>query len=329
MAKNKFDITDLERWQKQGIITEEQLRSILAEEGLGARPATEERKPGLNLITVIYYFGGILALLSFTFFISMSWADLSDWARFGVALGVMLIVGAIGAWLRFIQRYRVAGGLLLFVATAILPLFIYTIARLLGAWPDSATFYELRFAVLCLGLGSLAGAMAALVATRFSLIALLVATSLHITLLDIAQMIGGASFPAGESTAAISGGLILSGILLTVREKRPYAFWLKLYGLIALQISFTGLFVQSESVLFGLLFLLVYIIMVGLSLRFREVIFLVFGAIGFYTYITRLVFDVFEGKAYFPLVLGIIGLSIVILAVLYQKYGYRLFHVRT
>ena len=37
------------------------------------------------------------------------------------------------------------------------------------------------------------------------------------------------------------------------------------------------------------------------------------------------VFDVFEGEAYFPLVLGFIGLSVVILAVLYQKYGLRLF----
>ena len=129
----------------------------------------------------------------------------------------------------------------------------------------------------------------------------------------------------GESTAAIMGGLVLLGIGLAMRGRTHYAFWFKLYGLIGLQISFTALFFESQSVLFGLLFLIVYLIMVGFSLRFREVIFLIFGAIGFYTYITRLVFDVFEGAVYFPLVLGIIGLSIVVLAVLYQKYGYRLF----
>ena len=325
MAKKNFDIADLERWQRQGLITEKQLRSILAEEDLEAKPAVVERKTGLNLITVAYYFGGFLALFSFTFFIGMSWADLSDWARFGIAFGALFAIGAIGVWLRFLLSYQTAGGLLLFVAVAILPLFIYTIARLIGGWPDDASFYELRFVLIFLGLGSLVGALAALIYTHFSLIALLVAASLHIILLDIAQMVGGASYPFGESTAAISGGLILLGIGLTMWEKKRYAFWFKLYGLVSLQIAFTGLFVDSESVLFGLLFLLVYLVMVGLSLRFREVIFLVFGAIGFYTYITRLVFDVFEGEAYFPLVLGIIGLSIVVLAVLYQKYGLRLF----
>jgi hypothetical protein len=328
MAKANFEIADLERWQKQGLITEEQLRAIVAVEGLEAKPVAGERKPGLNLITVIYYFGGFLALLSFTFYIGMNWEDLSAWVRFGVVFGAMLIVGAIGAWLRFMQKYHVAGGILLFVATAILPLSIYTLTSALGVWPEERDFYELRFAVLYLGLGSLAGALAALIATRFSLIALLVAGAFHITLLDIAQMIGGASFPAGESTAAIGGGLILLGILLTLWGKKLYSFWFKLYGLVALQISFTALYIESQSVLFGLLYLLVYLAMVAISLRFREAVFLVFGAIGFYIYIIRLVTDVFQETAYFPLVLGIIGLSIVLLAVLYQKYGQRLFRRR-
>ena len=328
MTKKNFDIKDLERWQRLGLITEEQLRSILDEGGLESRPTTEERKPGLNLITVVYYFGGFLALLSFTFFIGMSWADLTDWARFGIAVGVMLIVGAIGIWLRFKQNYQTAGGLVLFVAAAIIPLFIYTIARLLGVWPDDSSFYELRFTLLYLGLGSLAGSMAVLILTRFPLIVLLVAASLNITLVDIAQIIGGESFPVEETIAAIGGGLVLLGIFLTIWEKRSFAFWFKLYGLIAFQISFTSLFAESESILFGLLFLLVYLVIIGISIRFREVIFLIFGAIGFYTYIIRLVFDVFEGKAYFPLVLGIIGLSIIALAVLYQKYGFRLFRRR-
>ncbi|MCK5577760.1 MAG: DUF2157 domain-containing protein [Dehalococcoidales bacterium] len=326
MAQRKFDVSDLERWQKQGLITDQQLQSIKAEEGLEVSPPTEEREPGLNLVTIAYYFGSFLALFSFIFFISMNWQDLSDGARFGVALGAILVVGAAGVWLRFMHNYRTAGGLLLFVATAILPLLIYTIARLMGSWPDDASFYQLRFAFLYLGLGSLAGAIAMLMWTRFPLISLIVAALAHLTIIDIAQMIGG---PSGDDflklSAGITGGLVLLGVGLTVRGMKRYAFWFKLYGLVGLQITFTALFTESQSALFGLLFLLVYLIFIGVSLRFREVVFLVFGAIGFYTYITRLVFDVFEGEAYFPLVLGFIGLSVVILAVLYQKYGLRLF----
>jgi len=69
--------------------------------------------------------------------------------------------------------------------------------------------------------------------------------------------------------------------------------------------------------------------MVGFSLHFREVIYLIFGAIGVYTYIIRLVFDTFEGTIYFPLLLGGIGISIIVLAVLSQRYGSRLFRRRS
>ena len=324
--KKSFDIEDLRRWQQRGLLSDEQLRSILAEEDLEAEPKAKERKAGLNLVTVAYYFGGLLAFFSFTFFVGMNWEDLADWAHLIVALGAMLIIGALGAWLRFRRGYLIGGGLLLFVATAVLPLFIYTVAKLLGAWPDGDSFYQLRFVILYLCLGSLAGSLSILILTRFSLISLIAATFIHLTTLNIAQIIKGADIPTAELTAGICGGLILLGIALTLWGRKHHAFWFKLYGLVGLQIAFTILFTESSSILFGLLFLLVYLIMIGLSLRFREVIYLVFGAIGTYTYFVRLVFDTFEGTVYFPLLLGGIGISIVVLAVLYQRYRSRLFH---
>jgi len=325
MPKKSFTIEDLGRWQQRGLLSDEQLRAILTEEGLEAESQAKERKVGLNLVTVAYYFGGLLAFFSFTFFIGMNWGDLTDWARLGVTLGAMLVIGGLGIWLRFMRGYPTAGGLLLFVATAVLPLFIYTVARLLGAWPDEASFYDLRFVLFYLCLGSLAGALVALILTRFYLISLIVAAFVHLTTLSIAQIIKGKLTYINELTAGICGGLILLGIVLTLWGRKPHAFCLKLYGLVGLQIAFTSLFFESDNILFGLLFLLVYLIIVGLSLRFREVLYLVSGAIGVYTYITRLVFDTFRDTAYFSLLLGLIGVSIVVLAVLYQRYGTRLF----
>ena len=238
------------------------------------------------------------------------------------------MVGALGFWLRFQRGYPIAGGLLLFVATAILPLFIITVERLLGGWNSGDSFYDLRFFILGLGLGGLAGALAMLYFSRFSLISLLVAALAHLTILDIAQIIGGEGDYALEATAAICGGIILLGIALTFWGKKLYAFWFKLYGLVGLYIALVALFTESDSALFGLLFLAVYLIMIGLSLRFREVIYLVFGAIGFYTYIIRIVVDTFEGTVV-PLLLGGIGVSIILLAVLYQRYRHRLFRRRS
>jgi len=110
MPKKSFAIEDLRRWQQRGLLSGEQLRSILAEEGLEAEPQAKERKVGLNLVTVAYYFGGLLAFFSFTFFVGMSWDDLTDWARLGVTLGAILVIGALGVWLRFMRGYPTALG---------------------------------------------------------------------------------------------------------------------------------------------------------------------------------------------------------------------------
>ena len=325
MSQKRFGITDLERWQKQGILTAEQVNSIIAEEDIGAEPPSGERKAGLNLTTIVYYFGSFLALLSFTLYIAMNWVDFSDWARLGVTLGFMLAVAALGVWLRFIHNYQTAGGLLLFVATAIFPIFLTTIAMLLGSWPENAEFYDLRFILLFIAFFSLVAAVGVLVWTRFALISLIVAGLLQFIILDIAQMIGGETFPAAEISATIGGAFTLFGIWLTLRGYKQYSFWFKLYGLTGLLIAFTGLFADNPNVFFGLLYLLVYLAFTGLSIKLREAIFLVFGAIGFYIYIFRLTFDYLGDTNYFPLILGIIGVSVIVLAVFFQKYGSRLF----
>jgi hypothetical protein len=328
MPRKNFTIEDLRRWKQRGLLSDKQLRSILAEEGLEAEPEAKEKKAGLNLVTVAYYFGGLLAFLSFAIFVGINWEGLTDWAHLGIAIAAMVGIGALGAWLRFRKGYPTAGGLLLFLATAIVPLFIYTTEKLLGVWPAGASFYSLRFVILYLCLGSLAGTMAMLFFIRFSLLSLIVAALVHLATLDIAQIIAGGGNYALEVTAATCGGFILLGIALTLWGRKLYAFWFKLYGLVGLYIAFVNLFVESKSILFGLLFLLVYLIIIGFSLRFREIIYLIFGAIGVYTYIIRLVFVTFQGTAYFPLLLGGIGISIIVLAVLYQRYRARLFRHR-
>jgi hypothetical protein len=325
MPQEKFDITDLQRWQKQGLLTTEQVNSIVAAEDLETEPASGERKAGLNLATIVYYFGSFLALLSFTFYIAINWSDFSDWTRFGVTLGLMLAIGALGVWLRFIHKYLTAGGLLLFVATAIFPIFLSTIVMMSGSWFEDASFYDLRFVLLFIALASLIVTVAVLIWTRFALISLIAAGLIQFIVLDIAQMISGEFFPSAEISAGISGAFILFAIWLTLRGYKQYTFWFKLYGLTGLLIAFSGLFATNPNVFFGLLYLLVYLAFIGISIKLREAIFLVFGAFGFYVYIFRLIFDYFEGAAYFPLILGIVGVSVVILAVVYQKYGLRLF----
>ena len=330
MPKKTFTVEDLQRWREKGLISEEQLQRIVTDEDLETVPEVDlttppeeaEKKTRLNPVNVAYYFGGFLALLSFTIFIAMRWEELSEGERLATALSVMVVTGCLGAWLRFARSYHTAGGLILLITAAVFPMFVYTVAEMAGLWPQGGSFEELSYAFLYMNLISLPVAVLLLALTRFPLIFLVVAGLVHF----IALAIGGiASADLAVVTSATCGAFILLGLGLSLRGKKQYAFWLKLYGLVGLLVGFTILFSTSENALFGILFLAVYLIMIAFSVRFQEVIYLVFGVIGVYTYIIRLIFDYLEDTVYFPLVLGIIGISIVVLAVLYQRYRGRIF----
>jgi hypothetical protein len=331
MEKKTFTVEDLQRWHEKGLISGEQLQRIFADENLETTreidlttpTETTEKKTRLNPVTVAYYFGGFLALLSFTIFIAIRWEDFSEAERLITALLVLVITGCLGAWLRFLRGLHIAGGIILLITAAVFPLFVYTVADMTGLWPQENSFEDLSYAFLYISLISLPVAVLLLAVTRFPLIFLVVAGLVHF----IALAIGGiVSADLALVTSITCGVFILAGIGLTAYGKKKYTFWLKLYGMVGLQAGFTALFANSDSALFGILYLAVYLILIALSVRFQEVVYLVFGVIGVYTYIIRLIFDYLEDTVYFPLVLGIIGISIIILAVFYQRYHRKLFH---
>ena len=334
MPKKTFTVEDLQRWREKGLITEEQLEGIIADEDLETVPEVDltttpqepEKKTRLNPITIAYYFGGFLALISFTIFIASRWDELSEGEHLITSLLVIVVTACLGAWLRFARSYHTAGGLLLLITAAVFPMFVYTVADMIGIWPQGGSFEGLSYAFLYMNLISLPVAVLLLMLTRFSLIFLVVAGLVHF----VALAIGGiTSADLALVTSITCGIFILLGIGLTLQKKKRYTFWLKLYGLVGLQVGFTTLFANSEHALFGILYLAVYLIMIALSIRFQEVIYLVFGVIGVYTYIIRLIYDYLEDTVYFPLVLGIIGISIVVLAVLYQRYHKNIFRRKT
>jgi hypothetical protein len=330
MPKKIFTTSDLRRWQEKGLISETQLQRIAAEAGLEAAPeispeappAETSKKLRLNPVVIAYYFGGFLALLSFGIFIAMRWSDLSDGERLATVLSVLVITAGVGAWLRFTHKNQIAGGILLFITAAVFPLLVYTVAEMAGLWPERASFETLGYALLYLSLISLPVAVFILFITRFYLTTLVVAGLVHCAAIAIGD-ITNADGPM--VTAATGGAFVLIALWLSLTGRKRQAFWLKLYGLVGLYIGFNTMFFSSDSVLFGILYLAVYLVIMLSSFWFQEIIYLVAGIIGVYTYLIRLIVDYLEGTTYFPLVLGAVGISIVVLAVLYQRFRGKLF----
>jgi hypothetical protein len=76
----------------------------------------------------------------------------------------------------------------------------------------------------------------------------------------------------------------------------------------------------NEGGLPGLLFLLFYLAVVAASVWLQSRIYLVFGALGCYGYISYLAFSEFEGALGFAFALALTGLAIVLGTVAFQRF---------
>ena len=319
MPKKTFTVDDLQRWQEKGLLSAEQLQRILTDEELESPPKEPEKKKRINPVIVAYYFGGFLALISFTIFITVGWEDFAKGERLAIILSIFLVLSFLGILLRFVKQYHIPGGILLFIAAAVFPLFVYTVADLSGLWPERGSW---GYAVLYLSLISLPIPILILVLTRFYLVTLVVAGLVHAAVLAIGDI---TSADTMVLTAVTCGFYIVLALGLTFRWKGQQTFWLKLYSLVGLYFAFINIFLDSFDAFYSLIFLAVYLIFIVISIWRQEIIFLVFGIIGVYTYIIRLSVEYLDDTIAFPLVLGAVGISIVVLAVIYQRYRGNLF----
>ena len=321
MPKKTFTLEDLQRWQQKGLLSEEQLQHIVTSEDLEVTHEESGKKRRINPVIVAYYFGGFLALISFTIFITAGWEDFSKGERLAMILSILLIISFLGVWLRFVKKYHIAGGIIFFIAVVVFPLFVYTVADLSGLWPEGSSWGH---AVLYLSLISLPIPILVLILTRFYLITLVVAGLIHSAIIAIGDI---TSTDTAILTAITCGGYIIIALGLTLWWKKQQTFWLKLYGLVGLYFGLIYIF-RDFNAISELIYLAVYLIFIVISIWRQEVLFLVFGIIGVYTYVIRLSVEYLDDTIALPLVLGAVGISIVVLAVLYQRYHRSLFRRR-
>src|SRR5215207_5737971 len=104
---------------------------------LTVRPVITERRAGLNLVTVAYYFGAFMILLAYTFFLGLQWEDLGRGGQALAACGTVASLWLVGRLLRG-RGYPLAGNLLIFAGTGVTALAVYSVLRLVDVWPESA-----------------------------------------------------------------------------------------------------------------------------------------------------------------------------------------------
>jgi hypothetical protein len=96
-----------------------------------------------------------------------------------------------------------------------------------------------------------------------------------------------------------------------------FAFWCYVFGLMAFWGGLTAM--DSGSELKRFVYLLINLGLMGLAVKIRQTVFLLFGAIGVYIYLGHLAWEVFKDSVFFPFVLALLGLSLILATVFGQR----------
>lgn len=334
-SKLKFTMADLENWGEKGLITPKQMtniRAYIAREGsIAEQPETGvEQRKGLNFVSVAYYFGAFMILLAYTIFIGLQWESLGLNGQILVSFITILVLWTIGYFLHH-NGFQTAGGLLVFAGTGIVPLLVYSIQRAVGLWDNSGYVYSDFYLIvaktwLILEVVSLSVAIIVIWRVRFPLITLLIAFWTWYLSMDVTRLISKSDSPWewGETIQIVSTliglGMLALGVFLQRITKRDHSLWFYLFGHIIILGHLSSLTLYKEGAL-GLVYIGTYLAFVIASVWLQRRVFLVFGAIGCYGYLSYLAFHIFNGALGFVFALGSIGLLIVLTAVGYQKYA--------
>ena len=295
-------------------------------------PAVERRK-GFNLVTVAYYFGAMLMISACAWFLGDKWNALDSLGILVTVVLYIMIAAGMGWWLRK-KGYIVGGSLLITVAICLVPLLTYAIEDILGLWPaEHPGAYEnyypwINGSWIVMELATIAAAAFALRYVRFAFLTAPIAFSFWFLSMDLAALISrnaSLSWETRQWISVIVGlcillvGYGLEKLLHKPGEPRSedFAFWCYLFGMLAFWGGLTSM--HSDSELKRVLYALLNVGFMWLAVKLRRATFLVFGALGVFLYLGHLAYEVFKDSFFFPFVLALLGLGLILLTVWMQR----------
>jgi hypothetical protein len=181
-------------------------------------------------------------------------------------------------------------------------------------------------------LATIAAAALALRFVRFSFLTAPMAFSFWFLSMDLAALIYKQNTLDSDTMKWVSVlvGLITMiigfGLDRALRQRHApasedFAFWCYLFGLMGFWGALTSMDSGSEVKRF--IYLLINLALIGLAVKLKRTVFLVFGAIGVYIYLGHLAWEVFKDSVFFPFVLALLGLSLILGTVWGQRYWRR------
>jgi len=329
----RLDRQDLHEAVAAGLLSEQQADGLWA--WLAARHVD---RPHFSFTHILYYLGGMLAIGAMSLFMNLGWERFGGWGMFAIALGY----AAAGLWLTRYFLYRrglvIPAGIMAAFVVVLTPLAVYGLQVAMGWWSGEHVFREFHTRIdwswLYLELATLAVAALLLWRYRLPFSVMPLAVALWYLSMDLVPLLYGPwDRLAGPEQwqriwelrkwVSLKFGLamILFALWVELRsrhDRRDYAFWLYLFGVLAF---WGGLsLMKSDSEWSKLLYFCINLLMIGVGALLGRRVFVVFGGLGGAGYLGHLAYDVFKDSWLFPFSLTAIGLAVIWSGILWQRH---------
>jgi hypothetical protein len=293
----------------------------------------------LSFRTASTFFGGFLIITAFTVFMVKGW---DVYGGKGVLILALVYIAGLTAFSEKLagkEPLETARGILLAAAVCLVPLAIYGFQEMLGLWQGNRPGQYRDFHIwvrsgwVWMELGTLAAGGLALWRMKFPFLVFPIAFILWYLSMDLTPVIFGPGFSWDNADFAwekrklvsIGFGLVVLAAAYAVDwriRKDDFAFWLYLSGLLAFWGGLSLL--DSHSELGKFFYACINLVLIVLGVVLQRRMFLVFGVMGIFGYLTHLAWRVFSDAIAFTIVLSGLGLLLIFLAIQAQRHAAKL-----
>jgi hypothetical protein len=321
-------------------ISEDQLRVAIGRAGLPAGTFEQirtalvlepETASAFEAAHVSYYLGALLIIGAMGWFVTSAWDRLPGTTITGIALAYAALFGAAGFRLFRAASTRIPGGLLVAVAVCMTPLAVYGVERASGWWPayDPGSYTQfhpyINASWVLMEIATVIVSAAALYRVRFPFITAPAAYALWYLSMDGTALLFGTHWTFHQECwiSVIFGlAMIAAGYLADGQSELDFAFWFYLFGVLTFSGGLTAM--GSGNQLSKAVYCLIHLLMIAIAVILRRKVFLVFGGIGVFLYLSQEAAIYFRNSFGFTLSLTVIGVLFILAGIAYTKNEIRI-----
>lgn len=336
-----FNELDLLQAQKEGIISVEIFNKLIEYLKSSSEKKSVSNNSDANITNnnskfnienFLYYFGAFIIVSTMVWYLGSIWDTFGHSGLFVISILYFIIFVIIGNFL-WNKKKKTPGGLLYVCAVSVIPLLVWAFECLIGIMPKDLNEYNdfhilIRSGWILMELATIFTGFVFLKHRKFPLLTLPICYAMWYLSMDIVPLcLGQAIEPTWgmRNFATCIFALLMLGYALKLdndkQNKEDYSHWLYIFGATMLWGAIISILAQFEcdnefAYFLTAIFNFIYMF---ISILLKRKVFMVWGAIGFWTYLGHLAFQIFKDTPMFPIVLVIFGLLVIFFGIYYSK----------